>query len=183
MSAITKDEAKFREAMMAEHAWAEQHEGQIHYTQDSRRDDFIHQPGRNHIRLPAYLDCSSYFTYLVWRAMWEVYGHKVAALDPSGYGWSAVGNSTSIAAHAKKAHRVVALLEARKGDAADWSGKHVSVLVQRPSKDPKGPDRHLGTDALVSSHGNESGPAGISLKSEVAFEGVLPIFVRAWVKP
>ena len=183
MSAITKDEARFREAMMAEHAWAEQHEAAIHYSQSASRDNWLGGKPREHVKLPTDMDCSSYATYLISRAMWEVYGHEVSALDPSGYNWNAVGNSTSIAAHAKKLHRVVPLLEARKGDLAVGSGKHVSILVQRPSKDPKGPDKHLGTDALVSSHGNEGGPAGITLKSEVAYEGVMPIFVRAWVKP
>lgn len=178
---LAREEKAFRQAMMAEKDWMEGHEDPIHYSQSSSRDDWLRGDGRSHVKLPCSMDCSSYWTYLVWRAMWEVYDEERNYLDPSGYNWNAVGNSTSIASHAKATKRTCTLLDVRRGDAADWSGKHVACMVQRPGKDPHGPDDHLGTSALVSSHGGENGPYKLSLSASVAYQGVMPIFVRAWI--
>lgn len=176
-------EHQFRLAMMQEQAWAKQKEGQIHYSQSATRDNWLRGNGRMHMNLPVAIDCSSFYTYLVWRAMWEVFDKEIPEFDPSGYKWNAVGNSSSIAAHKKKMHQVISLHEAHRGDGVVWPGKHVATLIERPSKDPAGPDKFLGTDALVVSHGNEGGPLNISLKAEVAYEGAMPLVVNSWVQP
>ena len=175
-----KQEAQFRAAMMREKEYMEQREFAVHYSQSAARDDWKQGNPREHVKLPTYMDCSSYYTYLVWRGMWETFGEELDEFDPSGYHWNAIGNSTSIANHAKAAHRVVNLLDARKGDGAVWSGHHVAVMCQRPGKDPKGPEDHLGMAATVSSHGGESGPYPLSLQASAAYQGVSPILVNSW---
>ena len=177
----TSDEHKFRQAMMAEKEWMEAHEPSVRYSQSSARDDWKSGKGTEHVALPTFMDCSSYYTYLVWRGMWETYGEERGYLDPSGYNWNQVGNSTSIANHARATKRTVPLLDVKKGDGAVWSGRHVAVMAQRPAKDPKGPDEHIGTAALVSSHGAESGPYKLTLQASAAYQGVMPIFCLAWI--
>ena len=178
---VGKEEKAFRAAMGREMDWMEAREPLIHYSQSSSRDDWLQGKGTEHVKLPTYMDCSSYGTYLIWRAMWDTYGEERGYLDPSGYNWNAVGNSTSIANHAKATHRGVALMEAKRGDLTVWSGHHVAILTQRPSKDPKGPVDHLGGSAEVSSHGAESGPYNLTLNASTAYQGQSPLIVKAWI--
>ena len=168
------DAKAFRDAMGQEVTYMQAHEPQIHYSQSSARDDWARGKPSEHVSLPTYMDCSSYASYLIWRSC-----NGDPDLDPSGYGWRQVGNSTSIANHAKAHGLAIPMMEARKYDLCVWSGHHVSVLTQAPSRDPKGPLDHLGTTAKASSHGSEGGPYFVSVGAEVSYyKGVMPIFVR-----
>lgn len=167
----------FRLAMMDEVSWCENREDAIHYSQSGSRDDWLWQMKKNpsgHLELPAALDCSSYWTYIVFKAMYEAIGDIDPRFDPSGYDWGAVGNSTSIGLHAKKKNLVIPLRDAKKGDGPVWMGEHVALLVQRPGK------KDLMLGAHLSSHGSEAGPYSVTLQASVAYQGVMPLIVKSW---
>jgi len=172
---ISRKAKAARGAMMSEAEWGARHENAIHYSQSESRDNWLKGSPRSHMHLPAALDCSSWATYLIWRAT-----GGDSALDPSGYHFNGVGNSTSIAAHAHQVHNVVGLYSARRGDLVVWSGKHVSILTQSPHRIFRRNPHiiRLGTDAHASSHGSEAGPYSVSVKDEIAGLGK-PIYVKS----
>jgi len=160
-------EHEFRDKMVAEAVWGMQHEAPLHYSQDSaKRWDWRQGKVIEHVKLPTYMDCSSFGTYCIWRA-----SGGEDKFDPSGSNGFHWGNSTSIYNHAKAHGRLVPMAEARRGDLVVWPGKHVSVLIAGP--------RHLGLKASVASHGSESGPYRLDVEDELSLGK--PYFVRTWV--
>lgn len=157
------DESKARKGIVAEARWGAANEDPLHYTQDSRRDDWLKGDVDKHVTLPTWMDCSSFATYCIWRAT-----GGDPALDPSGYHYSYVGNSTSIYNHAKAHGLLVDRSEAKRGDLCVWPGRHVSILTQSPKK--------KGLAASVVSHGQESGPYKLDVSDELSLGTVY--FVR-----
>lgn len=160
----TEAEKAMRGAIVAVCLWGGQHETSIHYTQDSRRDDWLHLPPRT---LPMWCDCSSFATYVL---------KQGGAADPSGYSYHQVGNSQSILNHGFAHGLVIPLAAARKGDLVVFGAKtathHVSILTQSPHRIIReSPKVHrLLADACVSSHGSESGPYKMKLQDEINWE-------------
>jgi hypothetical protein len=114
------------------------HNTQIHYTQSTARDDFLHRPRGS---LPMSTDCSGWVTQDYWAA---------GGPDPSGLGFRYVGFTGSILSFAYKHGRVFTdLSRARPGDLiviGPGSGWHVTICLES------------GADPIVGSHGSEPGP-------------------------
>ena len=118
--------------------WGVTHNAQIHYTQDTRRDDYLHG-ARGH--LPLYTDCSGWVTYCYWAA---------GMPDPSGLDYRYLGYTGTLLANAYRHGRVLTNLAlARPGDPiviGPGTGWHVTICVES------------GADPIVVSHGSEPGP-------------------------
>lgn len=118
--------------------WGARHEPVIDYTQSTSRDDFLHEP-RGH--LPMTTDCSGFVTFCYWAS---------GAPDPSGLAYRWVGFTGTLLENAYRHGRVLTDLSlARPGDpivVGPGTGWHTFIVVQ------------AGTDPLVVSHGDESGP-------------------------
>ncbi len=129
---------KLRSAIVNWARYGISHNSQIHYTQSTARDDFLHQP-RGH--LPMSTDCSGWVTQDYWAA---------GAPDCSGLAYRYVGFTGSILAFAYKHGRVFTdLSRARPGDPiviGPGSGWHVTICLV------------AGADPIVGSHGSEPGP-------------------------
>jgi hypothetical protein len=114
------------------------HNTQIHYTQSTARDDFLHHPPG---ALPMSTDCSGWVTQDYWAA---------GGPDPSGLGFRYVGFTGSILAFAYKHGKVFTdLSRARPGDLiviGPGTGWHVTICLES------------GADPVVGSHGSEPGP-------------------------
>lgn len=110
----------------------------IHYTQDTRRDDFLDLP-RGH--LPMYTDCSGDVTQSSWAA---------GAPDPNGLDYKYLGYTGTILDNAYKHGRVFTdVSKALPGDdivIGPNTGWHVVRVLE------------AGPDPLVSSDGDEAGP-------------------------
>lgn len=122
--------------------WGIHNNGQIHYTQDIRRDDFLTEP---HGHLPMATDCSGDVTWDSWIS---------GGPDPSGFAFKWIGWTGSILAFAYKHGRVILVTNgdasaAKPGDdivIGPDNGWHVVRVLE------------AGRDPLVSSHGSEPGP-------------------------
>lgn len=118
--------------------WGIHNAASIHYTEDARRDDFLHAP-RGY--LPMDTDCSGDVTQSSWAANGP---------DPSGFDFRWVGWTGSILAHAYKYGRVFTdVSRALPGDdivIGPGNGWHVVRVLE------------AGPDPLVSSNGSEPGP-------------------------
>jgi hypothetical protein len=129
---------KIRAAVVAWAKYGIAHNSQIHYTQSSARDDFLHEV-RGH--LPMSTDCSGWVTQNYWAA---------GAPDPSGLGYRYVGYTGTLLEFAYKHGRVFTdLSRARPGDPiviGPGTGWHVTICLE-PGEDP-----------IVGSHGSEPGP-------------------------
>jgi hypothetical protein len=114
------------------------HNGQIHYTQSTARDDFLHRPKGY---LPMSTDCSGWVTQDYWAA---------GGPDPSFLGFKYVGFTGSILAGAYKHGKVFTdLSRAKPADIiiiGPGSGWHATICIK------------AGADPLVGSHGGEPGP-------------------------
>jgi hypothetical protein len=114
------------------------HASEIHYSQGTVRDDFLHRPPGH---LPDTTDCSGDCTENHWDAR---------APDPSGLDYRYVGFTGTILDHAAKHGRILYDMSlARPGDPiviGPGTGWHVVTCLE------------AGRDPLVCSHGSESGP-------------------------
>lgn len=127
-----------RTAIVGWARWNAAHEPQIHYSQSTVRDDFLHKP-RGY--LPMTTDCSGDVTQQNWAAN---------APDPSGLGYRYVGFTGSLLEFAyKHGHVFTDVSRARPGDPiviGPGTGWHAVMVIE------------AGPDPLVVSHGSESGP-------------------------
>jgi len=118
--------------------WGVAHNGSIHYTEDTRRDDYLHG-AKGH--LPLWTDCSGWVTYCYWAA---------GLPDPSGLDYRYLGYTGTLLSNAYKHGRVTTdLAQARPGDPiviGPGNGWHTTICVQS------------GADPIVVSHGSEPGP-------------------------
>lgn len=118
--------------------WGTAHASEIHYSQSTARDDFLHHP-RGY--LPMTTDCSGDVTQEHWAP---------GAPDPSGLGYRYVGfTGTLLEFAAKHGHVFTDVSRARPGDPiviGPGSGWHVVLCLE------------AGSDPLVCSHGSEAGP-------------------------
>lgn len=126
--------------------WGISHNGEIHYTEDTRRDDYLHEP-RGH--LPLWTDCSGFVTYCYWAA---------GLPDPSGLAYRWVGFTGTLLENAYKHGRVLTDMSlARPGDlivVGPGTGWHVFVVTK------------AGADPIVASHGSEPGPLSEKCSSD-----------------
>lgn len=127
-----------RDALVKWAKWGVLHNAQIHYTQDTRRDDFLHG-AKGH--LPLWTDCSGFVTYCYWAA---------GLPDPSGLDYRYLGYTGTLLANAYKHGKVLTNLAlARPGDPiviGPGTGWHVTICIES------------GADPIVVSHGSEPGP-------------------------
>lgn len=118
--------------------WGVVHNAAIHYTQDSRRDDYLFGA---HGHLPIWTDCSGWVTYCYWAS---------GLPDPSGFNYRYLGYTGSLLANAYRHGRVLTNLAlARPGDPiviGPGTGWHTTICVEQ-ARDP-----------IVVSHGSEPGP-------------------------
>ena len=118
--------------------WGVGHNASIHYTEDTRRDDYLHG-SKGH--LPLWTDCSGWVTYCYWAA---------GMPDPSGLDYRYLGYTGTLLANAYKHGRVTTdLSRARPGDPiviGPGVGWHTTICVES------------GADPIVVSHGSEPGP-------------------------
>jgi cell wall-associated NlpC family hydrolase len=118
--------------------WGANHEPEIHYTQGTARDDFLHEPKG---RLPLWTDCSGFVTYCYWAA---------GLPDPSGLAYRFLGFTGTLLANAQNHGRVLFdVSQARPGDPiiiGPGTGWHAVLCLE------------AGPDPLVVSHGSETGP-------------------------
>jgi hypothetical protein len=114
------------------------HNAEIHYSESTVRDDFLHAT-RGH--LPMTTDCSGWVTQCYWAA---------GAPDPSGLGYRYVGfTGTLLSFAASHGHVFTDLSRARPGDPiviGPGSGWHAVICLEP------------GVDPIVGSHGSEPGP-------------------------
>jgi hypothetical protein len=114
------------------------HNSQIHYSESTLRDDFLHEPRG---QLPMTTDCSGWVTQCYWAA---------GAPDPSGLGFRYVGfTGTLLSFAANHGHVFTDLSRARPGDPiviGPGSGWHAVICLES------------GPDPIVGSHGSEPGP-------------------------
>lgn len=127
-----------RHAITSWARWGAIHTTDIHYTQSTSRDDYLHEPKG---RLPLWTDCSGFVTYCYWAS---------GTPDPSGLNYQYVGFTGTLLENAQNHGRIhfeVAL--ANPGDPiviGPGTGWHAVIVVE------------AGPDPLVVSHGSESGP-------------------------
>lgn len=118
--------------------WGVTHNASIHYTQDTRRDDYLHG-AKGH--LPIWTDCSGFLTYCYWAS---------GLPDPSGLDYRYLGYTGTILANAYRHGTVTTdLSKARPGDPiviGYGTGVHVTICVESAP------------DPIVVSHGSEPGP-------------------------
>lgn len=123
--------------------WGIAHAGDIHYTQDLRRDDYLREPKG---RLPIWTDCSGFVTYCYWAA---------GLPDPSGLDYRWVGFTGTLLENAQNHGRILFDLSlARPGDPiviGPGTGVHAVICLE------------AGPDPLVASDGNEAGPQAYRL--------------------
>lgn len=120
-------------------AWHYRHlEPAVHYTMDSRRDDWLTAKPLG--KVPLWTDCSGIVTLY----------YKLAGLpDPNGLGYKQLGYTGTLLSNAAKIGKIIETPEARPGDLIVYgpgTGDHVAVVI-------KG-----GSDPLTISHGSEDGP-------------------------
>lgn len=129
---------KLRAAIVNWGRWNAAHQVEIHYTQSTARDDFLHRP-RGY--LPMSTDCSGDVTQEAWAG---------GGPDPSGLAFRYVGFTGSILSFAASHGRVFTdVSRARSADLiviGPGTGWHVVMVLE------------AGPDPLVVSHGSESGP-------------------------
>lgn len=130
-----------RDALVKWAKWGVLHNAAIHYTQDTRRDDYLHGSKG---ALPIWTDCSGWVTYCYWAA---------GLPDPSGFNYRYLGYTGSLLANAYNHGKVLTNLSlARPGDPiviGPGTGWHVTICVQQAA------------DPIVISHGSEPGPISI----------------------
>jgi cell wall-associated NlpC family hydrolase len=118
--------------------WGVAKNAQIHYTESTARDDYLHRPKGS---LPISTDCSGWVTYCYWSA---------GLPDPSGLNYAYLGYTGTLLANAYKHGKVLTNLAlAKPGDPiviGPGTGWHVTICVQS------------GVDPIVVSHGSEPGP-------------------------
>lgn len=118
--------------------WGVAHNAQIHYTESTARDDYLHG-AKGH--LPLSTDCSGFVTYCYWAA---------GLPDPSGLDYRYLGFTGTLLSNAYKHGRVTTdLAAARPGDPiviGPGTGWHATICVE------------AGADPIVVSHGSEPGP-------------------------
>lgn len=127
-----------RAALVKWAKWGVLHTAAIHYTEDLRRDDYLHG-AKGH--LPLWTDCSGWVTYCYW---------AVGLPDPSGLHYTYLGYTGTLLANAYKHGKVLTNLSlARPGDPiviGPGTGWHATICVE------------AGPDPIVVSHGTELGP-------------------------
>ncbi len=127
-----------RAALVKWAKWGVGHNAQIHYTQSTARDDYLHEPRG---RLPISTDCSGWVTYCYWAA---------GLPDPSGLNYRYLGFTGTLLSNAYRHGRVLTNLAlAKPGDPiviGPGTGWHVTICVES------------GADPIVVSHGSEIGP-------------------------
>lgn len=133
-----------RTQIVAAAHWGAAHEPLIHYTQDYRRDDFLHLPQH---QLPMWTDCSGFVSWCYW---------ITGAPNPGGNDWSVIGDTVALAKHA---HGEVGLPKVRPGDLCilGLEGPHSNhhVVIVADVTNPR--------DPIVISHGSEGGPRVLPL--------------------
>lgn len=130
--------SRLRSAIVNWARWNASKQPEIHYSQGTQRDDFLHRP-RGY--LPMTTDCSGDVTQENWAA---------SAPDPSGLGYRYVGfTGTLLSFAASHGHVFTDVSRARPGDPiviGPGTGWHVVMCIE------------AGPDPLVVSHGSEAGP-------------------------
>jgi hypothetical protein len=131
--------ASFERERLARWAkWGVAHNAAIHYTEDSRRDDYLRGSSGH---LPLWTDCSGWVTYCYWAS---------GLPDPSGLNYRYLGYTGTLLANAARHGRIVTNLAlARPGDPiviGPGTGWHTTICVE------------AGADPIVVSHGSEPGP-------------------------
>jgi hypothetical protein len=118
--------------------WGVAHNAQIHYTESTARDDYLHKAKGT---LPISTDCSGWVTYCHWAS---------GLPDPSGLNYAYLGYTGTILANAYKNGKVLTNLAlAKPGDPiviGPGTGWHVTICLES------------GADPIVGSHGSEPGP-------------------------
>lgn len=127
-----------RAALVKWARWGVAHNPQIHYSESTIRDDYLHAPSG---QLPLTTDCSGFVTYCYWAA---------GLPDPSGLGYRYLGYTGTLLENAAKHGRILTDVSlARPGDPiviGPGTGWHAVICVQ------------AGEDPIVVSHGSELGP-------------------------
>ncbi len=127
-----------RAALVKWAKWGVTNNAAIHYTEDTRRDDYLHGAKAH---LPIWTDCSGWVTYCYWAA---------GLPDPSGLDFAYLGYTGTLLANAAKQGSITTnLAAARPGDPiviGPGTGWHVTICVAS------------GADPIVVSHGSEPGP-------------------------
>jgi hypothetical protein len=118
--------------------WGATHNASIHYTEDTRRDDYLRGSSG---QLPLWTDCSGWVTYCYWAS---------GLPDPSGLNYRYLGYTGTLLANAAKHGKILTNLAlARPGDPiviGPGTGWHTTICVE------------AGDDPIVVSHGSEPGP-------------------------
>ena len=127
-----------RAALVKWAQWGIAHQPEIHYTEDARRDDYLHGHSGT---LPLWTDCSGFVTYCYWAA---------GLPDPSGLAYRYLGYTGTLLENAANHGRILTdLSQARPGDPiviGPGTGWHAVITVK------------AGADPIVASHGSEPGP-------------------------
>jgi hypothetical protein len=130
--------ASHRAALAKWAKWGVANNPAIHYTEDTRRDDYLHGAKAH---LPIWTDCSGWVTYCYWAS---------GLPDPSGLDYRYLGYTGTLLANAYKHGKVLTNLAAAKpGDPiviGPGTGWHTTICVQQAP------------DPIVVSHGSEPGP-------------------------
>lgn len=148
---------KLRQAIVANAVWGVRNEPNIHYTQDSRRDDALHGKPET---LPLYTDCSGFATLCY---KWA------GGPDPNGYNFRLLGFTGSMLDHGV----TIPLHDARPADLVIWGGfpgHHVASIH----------DMENPVDPLLISHGQESGPNYVRLSIETRAQN-RPFVVKRYI--
>jgi hypothetical protein len=82
------------------------------------------------------------------------------APDPSGYGFSGAGNTTSFYNHCKH----ITKAELKPGDIVQFDDEHATYVLEP------------GSDPLLFSHGMEAGPIAIRQSAETRYHQNVPIY-------
>lgn len=135
---IPKPPVEHRTQIVAAARWGVQHTNDIHYTQDPRRHDFLHEP-KHH--LPMFTDCSGFCIWTYW---------VVGAPDPNSTNYKYVGDTETIAAAGKE----IPISKVRPGDFCILGLDRALAFQHMVVVD----DVSNLADLIVISHGSEQGP-------------------------